>query len=268
MNARWFKKRYGPWAVVTGASDGIGCAFAEHLAGMGVNLVLVARRGAVLKELAKHLSETHHGEVRVVAVDLGTPEGLETLDRETSDLDVGLYVASAGYGTSGPLLAADLASEHNMLELNCFALLHGCVVFGNRLRQRGGGGVILMSSLVGWQGTPMSAHYAATKAYVQSLAESLHIEWKRWKIDVLASAPGPVHSGFAARADMVMSAAASPAVVAKVTLSALGKKSTVIPGGLSKLLTWSLLPLPRSLRARIMGRVMDGMTKHQQREGT
>ena len=124
-------------------------------------------------------------------------------------------------------------------------------------------GMILMASLVGWQGTPQAAHYAATKAYVQSLAEAMRVEFKKLNIDVLASAPGPVHSGFADRADMRMGAAITPDTVARASLRALGRTGTVIPGGLSKLLTYSLLPLPRTLRARILAQVMGGMTKHQ-----
>ncbi|AXC13877.1 Short-chain dehydrogenase/reductase SDR [Acidisarcina polymorpha] len=265
MNTARLQKRYGPWAVITGSSDGIGKAFAKQLAAAKLNVVLIARRAAVLEQVAEDLRKEYSVDVRVVGADLSKAEGLLAVDEQTRDLDVGLFVASAGFGTSGPVLQADLDVEHEMLEVNCFALLHGCVVFGNRLRQRRApGGLILMSSLVGWQGTPLSANYAATKAYVQSLAESLRIELKPAGIDVLASAPGPVHSGFAARADMVMSAAVTPEAVAKATLAALGRRATVIPGALSKVLTWSLLPLPRAIRAQIMGKVMGGMTKHQQ----
>jgi short-subunit dehydrogenase len=150
-----------------------------------------------------------------------------------------------------------------MLELNCFAVLDQCVSFGNRFVNRGAGGIILLTSLVGWQGVPLSAHYAATKAYVQSLAEALRVELELKAVDVLASAPGPVHSGFAARANMAMSAAVLPSVVARESSRPLGRKGTVIPGALSKLLTYSLSPLPRVLSTRILARVMGGMTKHQ-----
>ena len=123
--------------------------------------------------------------------------------------------------------------------------------------------MILMSSLVGWQGTPFAAHYAATKAYVQSLAEAMHAELKGSGVDVLASAPGPVNSGFAARANMRMGAAATPADIAKASLAALGRRRTVVPGLLSKVLTYSLVLLPRAARTRVMGQIMRSMTKHQ-----
>ncbi len=125
--------------------------------------------------------------------------------------------------------------------------------------RRGRGGLVLFGSLVGFQGAPWAANYAATKAYVQTLAEGLHVELAARGVDVIASAPGPVHSGFAAQARMTMSAAEQPAPVARATMEALGRKMTVTPGVLSKFLTFSLMAAPRSLRSRIMGRIMRGM---------
>jgi uncharacterized protein len=118
-----------------------------------------------------------------------------------------------------------------------------------------------MSSIVGFQGMPNAAHYAATKAYVQTLAEALHFELAPLGIDVLASAPGPTRSGFAERAGMRMNKALQAKDVVLPTLSALGHRPTVLPGLLTKALTFSLWPLPRSKRVMIMGRVMKGMTQ-------
>lgn len=118
---------------------------------------------------------------------------------------------------------------------------------------------MLFGSIVGFQGTPFAAHYAATKAYVQALAEGLAVELAPRGVDVVASAPGPTHTGFAARAGMRMGKALTPAV-AGPTLAALGRRTTVLPGRLTKLLTYSLAPLPRRARVAIMGRVMRGMT--------
>lgn len=254
---------YGPWAIVTGASDGIGKAFALELASCGMNVALVARRRTNLEVLAEELKAAHGVESLVIACDLSVPSGIDAVVNTTKKLDVGLLVAAAGFGTSGQILHADLAQERAMLALNCGALFELCIHFGHRFAVRGRGGIVLISSLVGWQGTPFATHYAATKAYVQSLAEGMHAELKGSGVDVLASAPGPVYSGFAARADMRMSAAASPADVAKASLAALGRKSTVIPGAFSKLLTYSLAMLPRSARTLVMGRIMRGMTRHQ-----
>jgi uncharacterized protein len=149
-----------------------------------------------------------------------------------------------------------------MLNVNCRELLGLSWHFGRRFLKRGCGGIVLMSSIVGFQGTPFAAHYAATKAYVQTLAEALFVELAPLGIDVLAAAPGPTHSGFAARAGMRPGAALKPDDIAQPILTALGHQSTVLPGFLSKLLTYSLMPLPRWARVRIMGGVMNSMTKH------
>jgi short-subunit dehydrogenase len=261
------QERYGPWAVVTGASDGIGRAFAVEAAKAGLHVVLVARRHDRLALLATELETGSGVKTRVIACDLSTPEGRDTVVNATKDLDVGLFIAAAGFGTSGAILQANLEQERAMLQVNCYAVLAHCVHFGQRFAARRRGGMILMSSLVGWQGTPWAAHYAATKAYVQTLAEAMRVELKPGGVDVLASAPGPVHSGFASQADMRMGAAAAPADVAKASLAALGRKTTVVPGLLSKFLTYSLAPLPRAIRTRVMGSVMRGMTKHQGPQG-
>ena len=263
MNRGSFVERYGPWAIVTGASDGIGQAFAEELAALGINAVLVARRADRLHRLADDIGQKHHVETRVIAGDLGTAQGKRSVEEGTRDLDVGLLVAAAGFGTSGPLLSANLDSERNMLEVNCLAVLEQSMVFGRRFAKRGRGGIVLMGSLLGWQGVPGAAHYAATKAYVQSLAEGLQRELAPSNVDVLASAPGPVNSGFAGRADMRMGKAETPAEVARGSIRALGRRATVIPGTLAKALTYSLLVLPRSLRVRILAGVMGSMTRHQ-----
>lgn len=257
-----FRERYGPWAVVTGASNGIGREMALRLAESGVNLVLVARRRERLEELASWIALQWEIQTRVLAADLGTQAGLNTVQAETENLDIGLLIAAAGFGTAGPFLNADLAKEYGMLEVNCRAVLTLSLHFAKRLAERGRGGIVLMASLVGFQGVPYAAHYAATKAYVQSFAEALHVELAPLGIDVLAAAPGPVNSGFAARADMRMSVALEPVSVAQATLDALGRKTTVVPGLLSKILTYLLIALPRSGRVRIMKIVMGGMTKH------
>ena len=257
-----FKTKYGAWAVVTGASSGIGRAMAAELAAKGLNLVLVARRQTELEQLARNLSAQHGVEMRVLTADLASAAALNQIESETKDLDVGLLVAAAGFGTAGDFLAARLEDELAMLDVNCRAVMQLSLHFGKRLAERGRGELILFGSLVGFQGTPHAAHYAATKAYVQTLAEALHVELAPKGVDVLSSAPGPVSSGFAARADMKMGAAEKPETVARATLNALGRKMTVTPGPLSKLLTWSLMTAPRGLRVRIMGKIMGGMTKH------
>lgn len=260
-------QRYGPWALVTGASDGIGRAFARHLAAEGLHLILVARRQQALTGLAIELQQAHGVQCRVLPTDLSDLEAVHRLADATSDLDVGLLVAAAGFGSSGLFLDADLSAETEMVDLNCMSVAALAWHIGPRLVQRGRGGVVFLSSLLAFHGTAHAANYAATKAYVQTLAEGLRVEWAAQGVDVIASAPGPIRSGFAARANMQMAQALPAEVVARVTMQALGRKTTVRPGWLSKLLGWSLAMLPRWAQVMVMTHVMKGMTAHQARGG-
>ena len=253
-----FVDRYGPWAVVTGASSGIGRAIAIDLARRGLNLVLVARRTEELQALAREIPT----EARILSLDLAELGAAARLDAETRDLDIGLLVSSAGFGTSGSFLDGELAREVELLDVNCRATLELTHRFANRMRSnRKRGGLILLGSLVGFQGVPRAAHYAASKAYIQSLAEGLHAELKPFGIDVLSAAPGPVQTGFGERAKMTMASALRPEQIAGPILDALGKRTTVVPGPLSKVLGVGLAMLPRPMRVRVMTTVMAGMTK-------
>ena len=261
MNQDRFRERFGPAALVTGASDGIGRAFAERLAAMGFDLVLVARRAGRLQELADALSVQHGVAVQIIPADLAEPGGTAAVLAQTADRDIGILVAAAGFGSSGAFLAQDGAAEAGMVDVNCRAvveLVHG---IGGRMQRAGRGGIVLFGSLVGFQGVPWSATYAATKGFVQSFAEGLAQELRPHGISVLSVAPGPIRSGFGARAGMRMSMAETPEVVARGSLAALGRGLTVRPGFLSKFLGWSLAMLPRWLRARVMGQIMKGMAQ-------
>jgi uncharacterized protein len=252
--------RYGPWAVVTGASSGIGRAIATQLAQAGVDLVLVARRGAQLDDLAADLESRHCVRTRVLAVDLASAAGRDTVRDRTADLDVGLLVANAGYGTSGPLHTADSEDERDLLAVNAQAVLDLTQHFAGRLVARGRGGMILLSSIVALQGVAGTANYAASKAYVHTLGEGLHDELRPHGVDVLIAAPGPVASGFGSRAGLNETGMV-PDEVARATLAALGRRRLVRPGRLSKLLGWSLAVAPRRVRSRILARVIAGFTR-------
>lgn len=251
--------RYGPWALVTGASDGIGNALATRIAASGVNVVLVARTEAALQALAGQLSAAHGVETTVLAADLADPAAADAIAALTSRLDVGLVALAAGFGTTGTFLETDLTEELGLIAVNITAVMRLAHTFAGRLAARGKGGIVLFGSIVGWQGVPGQANYSASKAYVQSLAEGLHDDLKPLGVDVLAVAPGPVDSGFGARAGLAMGSATSPAVVAAATLNALGRRRTVIPGARGKFLTSSLRLLPRRLRSLVLGKVIAGM---------
>jgi short-subunit dehydrogenase len=234
---------------------------ALRLAEARVNLLLVARSGAALEGLAAELASRHGVEARALPLDLARPDAIAVVVEATRGLEVGLLVAAAGYGASGPLIEADAASEAAMVDVNCRALLLLAQHFGRVFAANRRGGMVLMSSLLAFQGVKLASNYAATKAYVQTLAEGLRLELAPFGVDVLACAPGPVLTGFAARADMRMAMGLTPRAVAQETLDALGRNGTVRPGWLSKLLELSLAPLPRRGRVRMMAVVMGGMAQ-------
>lgn len=258
------KKNYGEWAIVTGASSGIGLELATQLSTAGLNLIIHARNRERLEKVEQEL-KTRHIQVIPVVADVSESEGVEKIIHAAQGLNVGLLINNAGYGTSGLFVDTSLHSEINMLRVNCEAVLSLTHYFSQRFKQQQRGGIIFLSSLVAFQGVPYAANYAATKAYIQSFAEALARELNPFKVDVLAAAPGPVESGFGQRANMNMGNSISPDQVGVPILSALGKRTDVIPGLVSKVLVYSLRLLPRSVKIKIMQQVMRSFTKHQRR---
>lgn len=150
-----------------------------------------------------------------------------------------------------------------MLQVNVTSLMALTHHFAKKMSQRGHGGIVLIASMLGFHGAPYSANYAATKAYVLSLGEALAVELKTSGVDVLVSSPGPTSTGFAKRASMNLGNTMTAESVAANTLAALGRKSAVLPGGLTKVLRGSLSSLPRYFQIRMIGKIMKGFTlKH------
>ncbi|HVM86806.1 MAG TPA: SDR family NAD(P)-dependent oxidoreductase [Puia sp.] len=261
---RNYLAKYGKWAVVTGASSGIGKEIAQNLAAIGFKLILHGRNIKRLEEIANGLFLKFNTDVRIISADLSHEDGIKTLISAIDDeTDIGLFVASAGFGSSGAFIDSSLENEISMLRVNIEALTALTHYFTRRFVRQQRGGVILMSSIVAFQGVPYAANYSATKTYVQSLAEALHSELKSYHVDVLAAAPGPVHSSFAQYANMKMKLALAPAQIAFPILKALGNRSTVFPGLLTKFLVYPLLLAPRRMKITIMKKIMRNMAAHQ-----
>lgn len=223
--------RYGPWAVVTGASAGLGEEFAKRLAAAGLNLVLVARRKERLEALAAELSGRHRVEVRALALDLAREEAVAELDGATAELEVGLVVNNAGFGAMGLFLDQDLPRLKEMVRLNCLAVLEVAHRFGRRLAARGRGGLIVTASLAGFQACPYMAAYGATKGFDLLLGEGLAHEMKRHGVDLLVLCPGATRTEFGQVAGSTGGGAsmeAGPVVAA--ALRALGRKTTLVTG--------------------------------------
>lgn len=260
-----FRDRYGPWAVVAGASIGLGAAFARELAARGLHLVLFARRGDRLRTLADDLRSAHGIEVRPVALDLAAEDLTEKVRAATESLDVGLLVYNAALSEIGPFLSQTLASLDAQLDLNCRGPMAMTHLLARSMAERGRGGVLLMSSLSAFQGSALIANYSATKAYNLTLAEGLSYELGKVGVDVLVCCAGAIRTpGYEASQPVarprIAPAAMDPDDVVSEALRALGKRQLMIPGRANRW-TQRLLSrlVPRAVAVRIMGRTMEDL---------
>jgi uncharacterized protein len=245
-----FRERYGPWAVIAGASEGIGAAFAEALAERDLGLVLVARRPEPLADLASRLP------VRTVTVAADLAEGVGPVLAATADLEVGLVVCNAAYSPIGRFLDSDPADTRRAVDLNCaapLALAHGYLP---AMAERRRGGFVVMSSLAGQQGSPGISVYAATKAFGAILAEGLWEEMRGHGVDVLTAVAGAVSTpGLAQAMSRRAPGTVTPAEVAAAALRALGKRPRTVPGGLMKASSAAMSRLlPRRATIAMMAR--------------
>ena len=254
-----FLQKYGPWALVAGGSEGLGGAFAEELAGRGLNLVLVARRRGPLDGMAAKLRSAHGVQVRVLPIDLSERPSADAVEREIAGLEIGLLVCNAALAYTGVFLQAELSEYRRMIEVNCASTLALVYSLGGTMAKRGRGGIIVMSSLAAFQGSPMVAVYGATKAFLVTLAEALADELKPHGVDVMACCPAVVTTpaflsdGHNPNGPVPLSM--EPGQVARETVSALGRKRIVVPGAMSKVAHFMLGRLmPRVAVVTMMGR--------------
>lgn len=250
--------QFGPWAVVTGASSGIGKEFARQLAAVGLNLVLVARRTDRLADLASELSKAHGTKTRLVIADLSGPRGVDAVIDSTARLDVGLLVSNAGAASIAPVLQQTIEMLRRDLHLNVNAHLELAYEFGQRMKFAGrAGGLLLISSVAALQGIPFAANYAASKAYVHNFAEALHHELAPAGIDVTVLAPGFTDTEMTKQLAALVSVPV-PMMTAEATacegLSALiQKRATHIAGRGNR---WANAVLPRGAAVRLLGNAM------------
>lgn len=212
-----FAEKYGPWAVVTGASYGIGAEFARRMASLKLNVVLVARRAEPMAKLSKELEDEFKVQTKVIIADLASDSGVEKTLSETADVDVGLLVNNAGVAFHGNFLYTDVSKHASMISLNVTAvtkLAHG---FGRRLVRKGSGGIIFVSSITK-DGMPWAASYAASKAYVAILAYSMKFELQDSGVDVLSLEPGAIETRMSKEGDFLTWA--GPANTTDVCVSA------------------------------------------------
>jgi uncharacterized protein len=257
-----FKTRYGTWALVAGASEGLGAAFAEELAKRGLNLVLIARRLENLEVLAKKLAEKYQIEIKCHSLDLADFAQIKHVVSQL-DADLGLFVYNAAYAPIGYFDSIPEESLERIVDVNIKTPLLLCKLMSVKMIEKGKGAIILMSSLAGAQGSPKIATYAASKAFNATLAEGIWYELKDHGIDVLAccagavSTPGYKNAQHSKEAPGTLTAD----VVAAQTLNALGKGPTTIPGFTNKMAHFFMARLfPKKLAISIMGKNTKDLT--------
>lgn len=230
-----FSEKYGPWALVAGASEGIGASFAHQIAEAGVNLVLMARRVEPLESTADTIRAATGVEVRTVAADLTSGDLIDQLAGATDDLDIGLLVYNAGavHGASR-FHDADVGAALGLVRLNCVGPVLLCHHFGARMLERGHGGIILLSSMSAVAGSALTATYAATKSFDQVLAEGLWAEMSPLGIDVLSLIAGATRTPAMERSGALIGGEAFPGMdpedVAREGLANLGNGPTWVAG--------------------------------------
>lgn len=224
------RERYGEWALVTGASSGIGLEFARALARDRMNVVLAARREDRLQELASRLEEERGIETRVVAVDLARDGGADDLADRVRDLQIGVLVNNAGAGYSGRLDLQDSERIRELVTTNCVAPAVLTARLLPAMHARGRGAVVFTGSVAGRQPLPLHAAYSASKAFDNFLGEALFVETRDSGVDVLVLEPGSTETEFQAVAGEIPHPGKRAEAVVEAALDALGQQPSIVPG--------------------------------------
>ena len=251
MDRDAFRSKYGSWALIAGASEGLGAAWARRLAELGLNVHLVARREQLLEQTAQELRRSFpQVQVETQALDLGCDDLLGKL-APLDERDFGLVVYNAAYAIIQPFLAHDAEQLEGYVDVNCRAPLLLAHHFGERFRQRGRGGIILMSSMVGFSGASMFGPYAATKSFLLTLGEALYHELGPKGVDALVCVAGATRTpGYLGSephyAWWFKPSESEPQSVVDETLEQLGRKPVHVAG------TWNRVTL--FMLQRVLGR--------------
>jgi short-subunit dehydrogenase len=235
-HAEAFRSRYGPAAIVTGAAQGIGRAFADSLAARGLSVYLLDVRAEAVAEAAREVESAYPVRARPIVVDLSRRDFLPDLLKATEgegDLgDVGLVVCNAAIGQEGPFLSETIDDLHRAVDVNCQSTLTLAHHFGRRMTERGRGGLLLVASGTALQGSPNYSNYAATKAFNLVLGESLWYEFQEHGVDVLSFVPGPTNTPGLRKSMPGLEEGTEvgpirlPSTTAESALAALGKHAT------------------------------------------
>ncbi|HPR31401.1 MAG TPA: SDR family NAD(P)-dependent oxidoreductase [Prolixibacteraceae bacterium] len=253
-------RQYGKTALIAGASEGLGAAFAHYLAACGFNLVLVARRESVLQKLAASLCEQYPVNVHCLKCDLSKPDAVQYISEKTQEMEINLLVYNAAMSFIGPFLGNTPEDYLRLSQTNMLTpvgLLHH---FGEKMVRKGKGAVVLMASLAGFQGSGYLAMYAATKAFNRVLAESLWYEWRAKGVDVLACCAGATstpnyQNTKPEKSSILAPRVQSPDEVVQECFRNLGKKPSCITGSGNRFASFFLHRiLSRKSAVTVMGK--------------
>src|SRR5216684_3195432 len=256
------KEKFGPWALVTGSSSGIGKEFARQIAASGINVVLVARRDALLAELGRAISQEFDVQYRVLAMDLSQEGFIAGLADATHDIDIGFVVSNAGTANPGEFLKLDRQLLQATLRLNTMAHLDITHHFGAKLAKRRRGGLILVGAMGAENGIPRIANDGAAKAYVHSLGEALHYEFKPLGVYVTVLAVAVTNTevlekfGFDPKT-MPMKPLSVEQCVSEGLNALRVNRSRIIPGRLNRIMN-ALVPafVARKMEADMIGKAL------------
>lgn len=255
-----FKEKYGPWALITGATSGIGEAISHQLASKGINIVLVARKEAELAAKAFVLQTKYQIETKTISADLSSNDGIEIVKNESNDLSIGLLTLAAGLEVNGSFEKNDIQKELKVIQININATLQLTHHFSQKMVAKGKGGILLVASLSGHMPNPYFANYAGTKAYVLNFGASLYGELKPKGVDVTVLSPGltntPMIKDNGVDFSKTPMQAMSPENVAQTAVNAIGKKLIAIPGGKNKMMAAMAKHSPLKMQANMNEKMM------------
>jgi len=261
-----FRTRYGPTALITGAARGIGAGFARILAGRGFDLVLTDIDAEGIDRTAAVIAATHSSSVSTVALDMTERAAPQELADSTRGRDIGLVIINHLFpGGSWQVLDSELGQLHAQLDANVRAYVDLAHIFGGRLRARGRGGLVLMSSLTAVVGSPYVTTYGASKAFLLAFGSGLGYELRPSNVDVLTVVPSSVNTETYRQSTRTPSRLFPPMEVddfAEQSLRKLGKRWVTVPGARNALTAAVLTRiLSRQAATSLIGRNMESMLR-------
>ncbi|HUX21139.1 MAG TPA: SDR family NAD(P)-dependent oxidoreductase, partial [Spirochaetia bacterium] len=261
-----FRDTYGPWAVVAGGSTGLGAAYVRELAARGVNVVAIARSADRLAELKEQCERDFGVQVRTIGLDLLSATAFDEVAAATSDIEVGLLVYNAAFPNAGGYLEKTVAQQRSVVTLNCMRPMELSHHFAAQMRGRGRGGIVLMSSLTAFNGSPYISNYGASKAFNLILGEGLGYELAKIGVNVTVCCAGVIttpnfEEGFSGKASLIEPPKMTPEEVARLALGALGRKNVIVPGSMNSFLSFIMRKImSRRAAVRLMAKTVEDLS--------